>query len=72
MQDNLRKKGRCSSFEPAKGFGFIIPDNSGKDDKNKFIFVHKKEIQKISFQLINWGIVVIYIVAIGIFIWVRR
>jgi len=37
--------GKIKWFDAQKGFGFIVPDNGGKD-----IFVHRNNIQNLGFE----------------------
>lgn len=39
------QKGRVKWFDAEKGFGFIEPDNGGKD-----IFVHRNNIENLGFR----------------------
>jgi CspA family cold shock protein len=38
-------------FNRAKGYGFITPDNSGRD-----VFIHVKEVQKAGYSSLTEGI----------------
>ena len=42
------KTGTVKWFDEGKGFGFIVPDNGGKD-----LFAHFKEIQGTGFKVLT-------------------
>lgn len=52
--------GTVKWFNPDKGFGFITPDDGGKD-----LFVHHSEIQASGFKTLNEGQKVEYEVGQG-------
>ncbi len=52
--------GTVKWFNPDKGFGFITPDDGGKD-----LFVHHSEIQGSGFKTLNEGQKVEYEVGQG-------
>jgi CspA family cold shock protein len=52
--------GTVKWFNPDKGFGFITPDDGGKD-----LFVHHSEIQGSGFKTLNEGQKVEYEVGKG-------
>ena len=52
--------GTVKWFNPDKGFGFITPDDGGKD-----LFVHHSEIQSSGFKTLNDGQKVEYEVGQG-------
>lgn len=45
-----RKRGKVKWFNETKGYGFIVPENGGKD-----IFFHFSAIQQIGFKTIANG-----------------
>jgi len=47
--------GTVKWFNPAKGFGFIQPDNGGKD-----VFVHISAVEKAGLSTLNEGAKVSY------------
>lgn len=53
--------GKVKWFDRKKGFGFIVPDNSGQDD----IFVHFTSIMGDGFKSLNQGEEVQYDVVTG-------
>jgi len=46
----MAKTGKVKWYNSAKGYGFITPDDGGKDD-----FVHITEIQKAGFDTLREG-----------------
>ena len=48
-------RGVVKWFNPAKGFGFIQPDNGGKD-----VFVHISAVEKAGLSTLNEGAKVSY------------
>ena len=55
-----RIKGTVKWFNPGKGFGFITPEDGGKD-----IFVHQTAIDEKDYRSLNEGDVVEFEVAQG-------
>jgi CspA family cold shock protein len=48
--DASMPQGTVKWFNPTKGYGFIAPDNGGKD-----VFVHISAVQKAGFRTLNEG-----------------
>jgi CspA family cold shock protein len=44
------QRGTVKWFNPTKGYGFILPDNSGKD-----VFVHISAVERAGLQSLNEG-----------------
>lgn len=44
------QRGTVKWFNPTKGYGFILPDNGGKD-----VFVHISAVEKAGLQSLNEG-----------------
>jgi CspA family cold shock protein len=60
IDDMTTETGTVKWFNESKGFGFIAPDNGGKD-----LFAHFKEIQGSGFKTLKEGQRVEYIAARG-------
>jgi CspA family cold shock protein len=54
----MKKKGTIKWFNPTKGYGFIIPEESGKD-----LFFHKSDVK--STVPIKEGAIVEYVEGVG-------
>lgn len=53
----MAKKGKVKWFNPTKGYGFITPDEGGKD-----VFVHISAVQKAGIDSLDEGDMVSYII----------
>ncbi len=49
-KDRLMAQGTVKSFNPDKGYGFIQPDDGGKD-----VFVHIKQVESAGMRSLNEG-----------------
>ncbi len=50
MSEENTKTGTVKWFDPAKGFGFIVPDNGGND-----VFVHISAVQAAGLSSLDEG-----------------
>ena len=48
-------KGKVKWFNPTKGYGFVQPDDGGKD-----VFIHISAVERAGFRTLNEGQVVEY------------
>jgi CspA family cold shock protein len=54
-RDTKLAQGRVKWFDTAKGYGFITPEDGGKD-----VFVHVKEVQKAGYTALADGAAVTF------------
>lgn len=53
-------RGTVKWFNPTKGYGFVAPDNGGKD-----VFIHISEVQKAGLPGLNQGDIIEFDMSMG-------
>jgi len=53
-------RGTVKWFNPTKGYGFVAPDNGGKD-----VFIHISEVQKAGMPGLNQGDIIEFEMSMG-------